>query len=85
MSTIEDGGPAYPVPDPFLLQPGHEDVMKRLASGMSLRDYFAGQALVGLILNAKRNPITDEEFVWLGSTSLRVADEILRARKAGAE
>ena len=42
--ALKDGGPAYPVADPFAFRPGHEDVAKRLAHGMSLRDYFAAQA-----------------------------------------
>ena len=49
-----DGGPAYPVsfgPDGT---PGYAD-------GMSLRDYFAGQALAGMVSNldgprVKRDP-----------------------------
>lgn len=37
MSTTTDGGPAFPVPD---LHPG---AMQVGSSGMSLRDWFAGQ------------------------------------------
>jgi hypothetical protein len=44
MSKINDGGPAFPRPSdpcPCIGDTGH--------SGMSLRDWFAGQALAGMI------------------------------------
>lgn len=41
MNPIVDGGPAFPVADPMHLEPKNVDEMKRLAKGMSLRDYFA--------------------------------------------
>lgn len=37
----EDGGPAYP----YVVRNDYDDVYK----GMSLRDYFAGQALMGML------------------------------------
>lgn len=52
MSASNDGGPAFPTqaqryPDGgYLLYPNGDDVVAR--PGLSLRDYFAGQALVGL-------------------------------------
>ena len=49
-SPINDGGPVHPTEGTWCPQgnggtfyPGH--------SGLSLRDYFAGQALIGLIAN----------------------------------
>lgn len=41
---IEDGGPAFP------LEQGTQDHYQR-EPGMSLRDYFAGQAIVGFMAN----------------------------------
>ena len=41
MSTRQDGGPAFPVPPPT--------EFNRAYSGMSLRDWFAGQAITGVI------------------------------------
>lgn len=42
MSKRDDGGPAFPV-ESF----DHEADMDTVKSGMSLRDWFAGQALAG--------------------------------------
>ena len=42
MSERDDGGPAFPIPAD---EPGNT------YTGMSLRDYFAGQALAGICAN----------------------------------
>jgi hypothetical protein len=51
----KDGGPAFPIPQRE--GPGHPD-------GMSLRDWFAGQALVGLLASprgpAGGEPMSDQ-------------------------
>ena len=68
---IEDGGPAFPVDGAAFEYVGVE-------TGMSLRDWFAGQALSGL-------------GSWLHSPSevsrlaYAQADAMLRARKEGGE
>jgi hypothetical protein len=43
---MNDGGPAFPVPN-YVNVDG--DTFESKPSGMSLRDWFAGQALVGLL------------------------------------
>lgn len=43
--NIKNGGPAFPVNDPRWLQPETVDEGKRIASGMTMRDYFAAKAL----------------------------------------
>ncbi|AOX11922.1 hypothetical protein Q5O_17000 [Pseudomonas putida JB] len=46
----ETGGPAFPVAyDHQTFNPSHVDEAKRLMSGMTLRDYFAAQALQGML------------------------------------
>lgn len=45
MSDTNDGGPAFPV----RLLDGQELVCEGEGDGMSLRDWFAGQALAGIL------------------------------------
>ena len=73
MSTIETGGPAFPLqsigPE---FAPGY--------AGMTLRDYFAARALQGLMANKSNplhfNPEDDAAYVY------RIADAMLKAREA---
>jgi hypothetical protein len=61
--SINDGGPAFPTRY-------HEDM-----HGMTLRDWFAGQALAGMLANPDS---------WTGDrgvTAYRYADAMLRARE----
>ena len=55
MSNPKDGGPAYPTKryDPVKLVDGTYDTKEVTYPGMSLRDYFAGQALAGLVAEMK--------------------------------
>jgi hypothetical protein len=45
MTTINDGGPAFPVPEVFDERRG--EVIQYGWSGMTLRDYFAAKAMQG--------------------------------------
>ena len=83
MSKIDDGGSAFPLPDQYRLQ--------EMGSGygMSLRDYFAGQALAGVLANpfyveaayeAKANDFVD----MMATKAYVFADAMLAVRKAGA-
>ena len=68
MSARNDGGPAYPVPglqnDPDF-------------NGMSLRDYFAAQAMTGFLARpGSINPTQDAALAYL------IADSMLKAREA---
>lgn len=63
---VKDGGPAYP----NRWADGHEDM------GMSLRDWFAGQALVGVIGAAKTNELTMKSI----QTAWSIADAMLAER-----
>jgi len=65
-----DGGPAYPVP---LLDECHE--ISGVHNGMSLRDWFAGQALQRLIGFGDPDPTAREAY--------RHADAMLAAREGG--
>jgi hypothetical protein len=69
MSEMEDGGPAFPGFD-YVAQDG-----KVNPSGMTLRDWFAGQALAGIISDGGSG--SDECAMW----AYRYADAMLTARK----
>lgn len=49
MDKINDGGPAFPVHEPMDMRPANETEMKRLASGMTLRQFFAAHAVSGVL------------------------------------
>lgn len=72
MSETNDGGPAFPLNSPS----GTPEYMPA-RDGMSLRDYFAGQALAGLCAN------TNYDWSWEESArqSYRAADAMLKARE----
>lgn len=74
-TAISDGGSAFP----------HEgivrDVSRREAEdGMTLRDYFASQALVGLLSADSGVP----SFELVVQSSYDLADEMLRMREGSA-
>lgn len=74
-----DGGPAFPVQ--ALAAPGSE-----VAWGMSLRDWFAGQALMGWA--AGRNRLMEHEAcepAFVARSCYTYADAMLRARERGQE
>lgn len=79
--TDKDGGPAFPVrtivsyvndPDGSI-KPVYSD-----SNGMSLRDWFAGQALAGII----RNGILEDFEPEVAARAYRFADAMLAERDA---
>ena len=75
MSAIDDGGPAFPVEYPK----GHT-----LNPGMTLRDWFAGQALAACIECHQRGFIMGVGPTKTAVTAYEMADAMLAARKGGA-
>lgn len=71
MSAKNDGGPAFPVPD---LHPG---AMQVGSNGMSLRDWFAGQALAGMLSSEFRPDGNQPKADW----AYELADAMLKARE----
>mgnify|MGYP001576580653 FL=1 len=65
---FDDGGPAFPIPAPLEYRLG------RGIDGMTLRDWFAGMALVGLI--ARRGDMRGDEY----SSAYAIAEGMLSAR-----
>lgn len=72
MSINNDGGPAFPNSVPRWDGTGFPE-------GMSLRDWFAGQALA-VLANADLRPGSDAEVAHLAMRLYRVADAMLVAR-----
>jgi hypothetical protein len=70
MSTINNGGPAFPIAD----VPYPNGNVQHGWNGMSLRDWFAGQALAGLLAH------TGESERNRAVAAYRYADAMLRAR-----
>ena len=68
MNTIKDGGAAFP-------RSGNDDCTGEF--GMTLRDYFAGQALAG----ALADPTCDVSPIDLAKIAYREADAMLAARE----
>lgn len=67
MTGVKDGGPAFPVADQGVYG----------TYGMSLRDYFAGQALIGVLANpGTRGTLPEDTFEMIYA----LADRMLIAR-----
>lgn len=69
--TTKDGGCAFPTP---------ESELQSAEWGMSLRDYFAGQALIG-ILGARNGFLVDVGVDNAADWAYQCADKMLAARE----
>lgn len=67
MSKIDDGGTAFPVVSDIF---GHH-------SGMSLRDWFAGQVVSGMVAGGRGLDISVEQFA---KSSYAIADAMIAER-----
>ena len=71
-----DGGPAFPEYDTF---------NGRLSAGMSLRDWFAGQALSAWVIATVDPEASDWDCTWLARLAYRTADAMLAERDKEGE
>ena len=71
---INDGGPAFSCASSMIVNGKQATVP---AQGMSLRDYFAGQALAGILASANFGSTKD----WIGGKAYEAADAMLAARE----
>lgn len=71
---LRTGWPAFAASSDGSLQPG-----------MTLRDYFAGQALQGWLAMASSDQLDVPKPEFLAAKSYTIADAMLAARKAGGE
>jgi len=72
--TKDDGGPAFP--SDMLI--GHLVKASKPFSGMTLRDWFAGQALAGALDRWLEVRVSDKE---ISGWAYEIADAMLEARK----
>ena len=75
MKNLNDSGPAFPMP-----LDDDRDCGPRYAAGyggMSLRDWFAGQALAGMLANPETYTVSNEE---IAISCGEIADAMLTER-----
>jgi uncharacterized protein YodC (DUF2158 family) len=72
MDEKKDGGPAFPVHEE------NDDGIFTATKGMSLRDWFAGQALQGLIAAHKTGMLRSDDAVF---HAYAFADAMIERRK----
>ncbi len=75
----QDGGPAFPnVVETYQDRDGQLQIVKESASGMSLRDWFAGQALAGLVAQTRTlRPDVEANYAY------KLADAMIAERAKG--
>jgi len=71
MSTINDGGPAFP----------HKGYSGLPISGLSVRDYFAAKCLPAIYNDSLREPDWRDA---VADAAYQLADAMLKAREKGA-
>lgn len=84
---MKDGGPAFPIVNAEGF-PAHDSVLdEHVCSGLSLRDWFAGRALNGLL---SANPPAasaelsgEQEIELMAKTAYALADAMLAEREKG--
>ena len=73
-----NGGFAFPRP----LSMAHEDAVYHAQNGMTLRDWFAGQAMAGLLANERINAFDGAYTPKMAAEdAYTAADAMLEARK----
>lgn len=80
MNSINDGGPAFPRP---VSEIQGTRVTHQSQTGMSLRDHFAGQALLGYMMSCS---LHDQPHIWapkMAEYAYIQADAMLAARTKG--
>lgn len=70
---MNDGGPAFPFVKP--------ENWNEVGYGMSLRDYFAGQAIAGLMAAGEYNE-SREGYSRNAKDAYEIADAMLKARES---
>ena len=83
MSTINDGGFAFPMPDVLHVN----GMVQHGFNGMTLREYYAGQALQGLLASTKTSDAPLDAYgaaaaaLAIAKDAYILADTMLKARE----
>jgi hypothetical protein len=82
----DDGGPAFPTHNEFKYQDGG-GVLPIFTGGLSLRDWFAGQALMGYVAGCRLPMPGSEVQSWdlAAAWAFAAADAMLAKRKKADE
>lgn len=84
MSEINDGGPAFPqAPHKFLYNSPDEARIYAIPTGMSLRDWFAGMALQGMLASHSVKDSGEDDvlnFSVISELAYRYAHSMLKER-----
>lgn len=70
--NANNGGPAFP----------NDNGDDRYNNGMTLRDWFAGQALAGRIASTRDPEASEWDATWWARKAYETADAMLKAREA---
>ena len=76
MSKPKDGGPAFPVLEYEYKATGDLHPSPTMQPGMTLRDWFAGRALTGMLANPDCGQSNEKIADW----AYRIADAMLEER-----
>lgn len=81
-SPPDDGGPAFPVAyfDHQIFKPKNLEEARRLVSGISMRDYFAAQALAGIEASQGNSGHFVSTAEKVAIRAYELADAMLKAR-----
>lgn len=87
--SINDGGSAFPV-SPVICGKSDVYTTTKTWDGMSLRDWFAGQALIGLWAGLSQSKIQNGQTreAWIrgiAEASYEMADAMIAEREKGAK
>jgi hypothetical protein len=87
MSKIHDGGPAFPVETYGDGKGVQTSPSAGWETGLSIRDWFAGQCAASALVNARgiSGADVDGTFPLVAKLSYKMADAMLAARKAEAQ